>query len=57
MRKTAKDIHNEYCDYMISKATSQKCYAVKRPEKKKQTGIKTSGLSKTVLASQLAELF
>ena len=55
MTKTNKQIHTEFCDYEIRKASKPKrILSVKPP---KQTGIRTTGLSQATLAMQLASLF
>lgn len=57
MSEKLKQTHKNYCDYEIAKAkASSRIYSV-RVEPKKQTGIRTSGLSKAMLAQQLAALY
>lgn len=57
MSEKAKEVHKAYCDYQIAKAKQpQRLYTVRR-EPKKKSGIRTSGLSKAMLAQQLASLF
>lgn len=56
MSEKAKQIHTEFCDYQVAKAKSSRIYSVRHEPKRKQ-GIKTSGLSKAMLARQLASLF
>ena len=51
-----KQIHTAYCDYQITKGNKpSRIYTVKAPQKKPQ--IRTFGLSKAVLAQQLASLY
>ena len=57
MSEKAKSIHNAYCNYEIRKAKSpSKTYAV-RSTAQKSKGIVTSGLSKAMLARQIAAIF
>lgn len=57
MSERAKAVSKLYCDYEVRKAkASSKTYAVRSvPQKPK--GIVTSGLSKAMLARQIATLF
>ena len=56
MSEREKQIHTAYCDYQITKANKpSRIYTVKAPQKKPQ--IRTFGLSKAVLAQQLASLY
>ena len=57
MSEKAKSIHNAYCDYEIAKAKSPSRIYNVRDTQKKKLGIRTSGLSKAMLARQLASLF
>ena len=57
MSKKAKQIHNAFCNYQIAKANKpSRIYTVREPEQK-PNGIRTSGLSRAMLAMQLASLF
>lgn len=57
MSEKAKQIHNAYCDYEVAKAKQpSRIYSV-RMQQKKKSGIRTSGLSKAMLARQLASSF
>ena len=57
MSEKAKAIHTAYCDYQIAKAKApSRIYSVRDTQKEK-IGIRTSGLSKAMLARQLASLF
>lgn len=57
MSEKAKAIHNAYCDYEVAKAKQpSRIYSV-RTKQKKKSGIRTSGLSKAMLARQLASSF
>jgi hypothetical protein len=51
-----KTIHTAYCNYQIAKASKpSRIYSVKA-EIKSNKGIKTTGLSKAMLAKQLSML-
>ena len=52
MSEKAKATHNAFCDYEIKKAKSLQI----RTERK-SSGIRTSGLSREMLAMELASLF
>lgn len=57
MSERAKATHNAYCNYEVSKATQPlRIYSI-RESQRKPSGIRTSGLSKAMLARQLASLF
>ena len=57
MPEKQKSIHNAYCDYEVAKANKpSRIYTVREPEQK-PNGIRTSGLSRAMLAMQLASLF
>lgn len=56
MSEKAKQIHNAYCDYEITKAKQPRIYLV-RAEVKRNHGIKTHNMSKAMLALELASLF
>ena len=58
MSEKQKSVHNAYCDYEIAKAnqpTRVRTYSAYKQQK--TLGIRTSGLSKAMLAMQLASLF
>ena len=56
MSEKHKQIHRAYCDYQIAKANKPlRIYSVKG-ETKSNKGIKTTGLSKEMLAKQLSML-
>lgn len=57
MSEKAREIHNAYCDYQIAKAKSPSWIYSVHDTQKKKLGIRTSGLSKAMLARQLASLF
>ena len=57
MSEKAKVTHNAFCDYEIDKAKSLRIKTVRKPTQQKLSGIHTSGLSKAMLARQLASLF
>ena len=55
MSEKSKQIHTDYCDYEIAKASRpSRIYSVKPKHK---SGIKTHNMSKAMLAQQLASLF
>ena len=57
MSEKLKRTHKNYCDYEVTKAKNpSRIYSV-RVEPKKQNGIRTSGMSKAMLAQQLAALY
>lgn len=47
-----KKVHNDYCNYEIKKAGNMRVVTVRDTEQR-ITGLKTSGLSKAMLARQL----
>lgn len=56
MSEKHKTIHNAYCNYQVEKASKpSRIYSVKA-EIKSNKGIKTTGLSKAMLAKQLSML-
>ena len=57
MSEKAKATHNAFCNDQIAKANKpSRIYTVREPERK-QSGIRTSGLSRAMLTQQLASLF
>ena len=57
MSERAKATHNAYCNYEVSKAMQPlRIYSI-RELQRKPSGIRTSGLSRAMLARQLASLF
>ena len=57
MSKKAKQIHNAFCNYQIAKANKPSRIYTVRESQRKPNGIRTSGLSRAMLAQQLASLF
>lgn len=57
MSEKQKLTHNTFCDYEIAKAKRPSRIYTIRMENKTPSGIRTSGLSKVMLARQLAALF
>ena len=55
--KSLKQVHNEFCDYEVNKAKSLRIRTVRKPTQQKPSGIRTSGLSRAMLAMDLASLF
>ena len=56
MSEKHKQIHTAYCNYQIAKASKpSRIYSVKT-EIKSNKGVKTTGLSKAMLAKQLSML-
>ena len=58
MSEKYKQVHIAYCDYQVTKANKpSRIYAVRgKNNKNKIKGIKTTGLSKAMLAKQLSML-
>ena len=57
MSEKAKVTHKAFCDYEVSKAMQPlRIYSI-RELQRKPSGIRTSGLSRAILARQLASLF
>ena len=57
MSEKAKATHKAFCDYEVSKAMQPlRIYSI-RELQRKPSGIRTSGLSRAMLARQLASLF
>ena len=54
--KSLKEVHNAFCDYEVNKAKSLRIRTVRKPTQQTSNGIRTSGLSKAMLARQLASL-
>ena len=57
MSEKAKATHNTFCNYEVEKAKSLRIKTVRKPTEQKPNGIRTSGLSRAMLAQQLASLF
>ena len=57
MSERAKATHKAFCDYEVDKAKSLRIRSVRKPVQRKPSGIRTSGLSRAMLARQLASLF
>ena len=58
MIERAKQIHKAFCDYEVAKANQRTRVRMYSAYKQQKTlGIRTSGLSKAMLAMQLASLF
>ena len=55
--KSLKEVHNAFCDYEVEKAKSLRIRTVRKPTERKSNGIRTSGLSREMLAMELASLF
>ena len=55
--KSLKEVHNAFCDYEIEKAKSLRIRTVRKTTERKSNGIRTSGVSRAMLARQLATLF
>lgn len=58
MSEKHKQVHTAYCDYQVTKASKPlRIYAVRGENNKdKIKGVKTTGLSKAMLAKQLSML-
>ena len=57
MNEKAKATHKAFCDYEVNKAKSLQIKTVRKPTQQKPNGIRTSGLSRAMLAMELASLF
>ena len=55
--KSLKEVHNAFCDYEIEKAKSLRIRTVRKTTERKSNGIRTSELSRAMLAMELASLF
>ena len=55
--KSLKEVHNAFCDYEIEKAKSLRIRTVRKTTERKSNGIRTSELSRAMLAIELASLF
>ena len=56
MSEKAKATHNAFCDYEVEKAKSLRIKTVQKPSQQKSNGIRTSELSRAMLAMELASL-
>lgn len=54
--KLLNEIHDDFCDYEANKAKSLRIRTVRKPAQRKPLGISTSGLSRAMLARELASL-
>ena len=52
--RTGKEIHIDFCNYMVQKATAP-ILTVKKQKQNEYTGIKTNGLSRNELIIALSE--
>ena len=57
MSEKAKATHNTFCNYEVEKAKSLRIKTVRKSTEQKPNGIRTSGLSRAMLAMDLASLF
>ena len=55
--KSLKEVHNAFCDYEVEKAKSLRIRTVRKTTERKSNGIRTSELSRAMLAMELASLF
>ena len=55
--KSLKEVHNAFCDYEVEKAKSLRIRTVRKTTQRKSNGIRTSELSRAMLAMELASLF
>lgn len=53
--RTRKEIHIDFCNYMVQKATKSGRILAVKPEEKKKLGIIKSGLTRNELITALAE--
>lgn len=54
MSKSRKDIHTDYCNYMIQKANNNRTYSVKCESNRQIKGVRQLGLSRNELIFVLA---
>ena len=57
MSEKAKATHNTFCNYEVEKAKSLRIKTVRKSTEQKPNGIRTSRLSRAMLAMDLASLF
>ena len=57
MSEKAKATHKAFCDYEVNKAKSLRIRTVRKTTERKSNGIRTSELSRAMLAMELASLF
>ena len=57
MTKSSKEVHDAFCDYEVEKAKSLRIRTVRKTTERKSNGIRTSELSRAMLAMELASLF
>lgn len=58
MSEKQKTIHNAYCDYEVAKAKQpSRIMSVRTEVTRKPKGIKTTGVSRAMIARQLAALY
>lgn len=58
MSEKQKTIHNAYCDYEVAKAKQpSRIMSVRTEVTRKPNGIKTTGVSRAMIARQLAALY
>ena len=57
MSEKEKQVHKAFCDYEITIAKQPRIRTYSTYKQRKPSGIRTSGLSKAMLAMQLASLF
>lgn len=54
--KSLKEVHDDFCDYEVNKAKSSQIRTVRKPVQRKPLGIRTSNMSRAMLAKELASL-
>ena len=57
MSEKEKQVHDAFCNYEIAKANQPRIRTYSGVKQRKPNGVRTSGLSKAMLAMQLASLF
>ena len=57
MSEKEKQVHDAFCNYEIAKANQPRIRPYSGVKQRKPNGVRTSGLSKAMLAMQLASLF
>ena len=54
--KSLKEVHHNFCDYEVNKAKSSRIRTVRKPTQRKPLGIRTTNMSRAMLARELASL-
>ena len=54
--KSLKQVHDDFCDYEVNKAKLLRIRSVRKPTQRKPLGIRTTNMSRAMLARELASL-